>query len=558
MERSCASCNNGFVITPDEEAFLSKMVFRFGKTQIRLPLPEICPDCRTQKRTCHRNERFLYKNRSSFSGKDIVSIYAPDPIVGEPLKIYSQEEWKSDVWDPMRYGRDYDLGKSFFTQFAALQRDVPRMALISLGNENSGFTTGTGYCKNCYLINSSEYCEDCYYGKLLQRCKNAVDCSYLYDSDLCYEAFSCTKCYGCQWLSYSQNCQECYFSSNLRGCHDCCLCTNLDHKEYHFLNQPLSKEEYVKRIATFRGSSQRTQEMQKLWRDVMRTMVHKYANIVNCENCTGDAIENSRNCIDCYDVTDGQDCRSVQVGVEPKDIYHSSNMYVRSELCYETLGTIEAHTVAYCLYVFHSQRLLYCEYCFNCSDCFGCSGLTRKKYCIFNKQYTQEEYEALIPKIIEAMIRTHAFGQFFPVSLSPFGYNETVANEYFPLSEEEAHAKGFLWRAKDIRDFRPQTAAVPEKITDIPESITQEVLACSSCQRNYRIIPQELVFYRQQIVPVPSLCPDCRYTERLKLRNPRKLWSRQCGKCGQRIETTFSLERSETVYCESCYQNVIY
>jgi hypothetical protein len=558
MERSCAICKNGFVVSSEEEAFILRMAFRFGKKEFFPPLPTICSDCRTQKRVSHRNDRFLYKNRSSFSGKDIVSIYAPEPIAGEPLKMYSQAEWKSDAWDPMTYGRDYDFNRSFFNQFAALQRAVPRMALISLGNENSGFTTGTGYCKNCYLINSSEYCEDCYYGKLLQRCKNSVDCSYLYDSDLCYEAFSCTKCYGCQWLAHSQNCQECFFSSNLRGCHHCCLCTNLNHKEYHFMNQPLSKEEYMNCVVTFRGSLTRTKEMQGLWKDAMRMMVHKYANILNCENCTGDAIENSRNCIDCYDVTDGQDCRSLQVGVEPKDIYHSSNMYVRSELCYETLGTIEAHTVAYCLYVFHSQRLLYCEYCFNCSDCFGCSGLTRKKHCIFNKQYTEEAYEALVPKIIAAMQKSGEFGQFFPISLSPFGYNESLADEYFPLTEERARSKGFLWREKDIRDFRPQTAAVPENIGDVPESITQEVLSCSGCRRNYRIIPQELVFYRQQIVPVPTLCPDCRYVERLKLRNPRKLWGRKCAKCNKEIQSTYSPDRMEIVVCEECYRKEVY
>lgn len=28
----------------------------------------------------------------------------------------------------------------------------------------------------------------------------------------------------------------------------------------------------------------------------------------------------------------------------------------------------------------------------SCSDCFGCVGLTHKQYCIFNKQYTKEEY----------------------------------------------------------------------------------------------------------------------------------------------------------------------
>ena len=35
------------------------------------------------------------------------------------------------------------------------------------------------------------------------------------------------------------------------------------------------------------------------------------------------------------------------------------------------------------------------------------------------------------------------YGEFFPASMSPFGYNETVAHEYFPLSKEEI-TKGFV------------------------------------------------------------------------------------------------------------------
>jgi hypothetical protein len=39
----------------------------------------------------------------------------------------------------------------------------------------------------------------------------------------------------------------------------------------------------------------------------------------------------------------------------------------------------------------------------NSSNLFGCIGLRGKEYCILNKQYTKEEYEALVPKIIEKM-----------------------------------------------------------------------------------------------------------------------------------------------------------
>jgi hypothetical protein len=57
-----------------------------------------------------------------------------------------------------------------------------------------------------------------------------------------------------------------------------------------------------------------------------------------------------------------------------------------------------------------------------------------------NKQYTKEEYNILVPKIIEHMISTGERGEFFPPKYAPFGYNESLANEYFPLRQTEALA----------------------------------------------------------------------------------------------------------------------
>ncbi len=558
MERKCANCGNAFLIHQDEQEFVKRMVFAFGKKTITPPLPVQCPDCRLKNRTVYRNEQYLYKVRSAFSGKDIVSIMNEKPLWGEPYVIYDQNEWRSDAFDPLIYGRDFDFKKPFFEQFAQLQKDVPRMALITLANENSGFSTGTAYCKNCYLINSSENCEDCYYGKLLQKCSDSIDCSYLYNSQLCYECFSVYDSYNCQWLAFSTNCRDCYFSSNLSGCSNCCLCTNLNHKEYHFMNKPLGKDEYEKRLSEFRGSFERIGKMKELRKKMMHSMVHKYSNIVNCQDCTGDYIENSKSCKDCYDVNESQDCRYVTVGVNVKDIYDCSNMYLKPELCYMTLGTIEVHTVAFCLFVFHSQRLLYCDHCFNCSDCFACNGLTRKKFCIFNKQYTKEQYEELVPKIIAQMEKNGEWGQYLPAKYSPFGYNESLASEYFPLSEAEAKKQGFHWRDKDARDYKPQTYTLPDRIDQVPDSVTQEILACATCTKNYRVIPQELSYYRKHILPVPHHCPDCRHAERMKLRNPRKLWKRECAKCKRELQSTYAPDRPEVIACEECYLKEVY
>ena len=552
-ERTCKLTGVSFKIHPEERVFLEKLTFTFGSTKITLPEPVYCPNIRSQIRTSHRNEKNLYRVKSAMSGKEIVSIYHAEPIWGDSYRIFSQEEWRGENWDPMYFGKDIDFSKPFFEQFFALHKQVPRMALTSLGNQNSGFTTGTGYCKNCYLINSSEYCEDCYYSKLLQNCSSCIDCSYAYNCELCYECFSVSKCYNCQHLSFSQNSTDCYFSSNLRSCKHCCLCTNLDHKEYCFLNEQLTKEEYEKRLQEFRGSHERTERMKTLYKDLLTKMNYKYSNISNSVDCTGDYIEDSKNCKDCYDVTQSEDCMYVCVGVNVKDNVDCSNMYIKSELCYDTLGTIEAHSCAYCLYVFHSQRMLYSEYCFHSSDCFGCSGLTRKQYCIFNKQYTKEEYEALVPKLIEHMQTTGEWGLFFPAKFSSYGYNESVAQEYFPLEKQEAVKLGFHWREEDKKDFRSQTTELPDQIQDATDSLTQEIYSCAKTGKNYRIIPQELDFYRRQKLPLPRLCPDSRYANRLELRNKRELHPRKCNECGKDVLSTFNANRPETILCEECF-----
>lgn len=564
MQHTCRhpQCKQPFVIHPDEEAFLQKISFTFGSTKIHPPLPVYCPDCRLMIRTCHRNERNFYRRPSTVTGKEFVSIYHEEPLWGEHDQVYTHEEWNDEKRDFIEHGRPFDFSRPFFSQFADLHKAVPRLGSMVLGNENCDFTAGTGYCKNCYLINSSEYCEDCYYGKLFQSSKSSVDCSYLYNSELCYECFSVFKSYHCQYLAFSTNCRDCFFSANLTGCSDCCLCSNLRQKQYHFENTPLTKEEYERRVAAFLGSYSTMEEMRKRWIAMQETMIHRFANIVGSEGCTGDFIENSRNCRDCYDMNESQDSRYVHVGVQVKDNYDCSNMYIKPELAYQTLGTIETYNTAYCLFVFHSQNLLYCEYCFHCKDCFGCVGLQRKQHCVFNKQHTKSEYEEMVPRIIAQMEKAGEWGKFFPPTLSPFGYNESLANEYLPLTKEQSKVRGFYWRESEekapIVSKTIPADRLPDHIADVPEDVLNWAILCSETKRPFKIQKQELQFYRNNNLPLPRLHPDVRYDRRLALRNPRRLYVRPCGKCGSEVKSTFAPERPEKVYCENCYLKAVY
>ena len=78
----------------------------------------------------------------------------------------------------------------------------------------------------------------------------------------------------------------------------------------------------------------------------------------------------------------------------------------------------------------------------------------------------------------------------------------------------------------------------------------------------------ELSFYKKMNLPLPHLCPNCRHYQRLKQRNPLKLWHRQCmcdktnhdheDKCVTEFETSYTPNKPEIIYCEKCYQQEVY
>ena len=236
---------------------------------------------------------------------------------------------------------------------------------------------------------------------------------------------------------------------------------------------------------------------------------------------------------------------------------------------------------------FHNQDSQYNEECHDSVNIFGCEGLRKKSYCILNKQYTKEEYEELLPKIIEQMTTmpfidvkglVYKYGEFFPSDLSPFAYNESIAQEYFPLDKNEALKHGYLWEDGEARNYKIdiENEAIPDIIEDVTEDIVNKVIACEhmgkcreQCTEAFKITGEEFKFYKRMSLPLPRLCPNCRHYQRLKLRNPLKLWSRKCvckkenhfhgaDKCEVEFKTSYSPDRPEIIYCEKCYQQEIY
>jgi hypothetical protein len=135
----------------------------------------------------------------------------------------------------------------------------------------------------------------------------------------------------------------------------------------------------------------------------------------------------------------------------------------------------------------------------------------------------------------------------------------------------------------------------------VSDDILNEIIGCEhggtcnhQCTTAFRLISDELQFYRRMKLPLPRRCPNCRYAERMQRTNPVELWHRKCmcagstsspqaGRkseawdskseafvyentathfhgeevCPNEFETSYSPDRPEIVYCESCYNTEV-
>ncbi|MFA4845791.1 MAG: hypothetical protein WC654_04500 [Patescibacteria group bacterium] len=555
---ACKQCASAFEVTKDDLAFYEKVSPVFGGKKELIPPPEFCPDCRLQRRLLHRNDLCLYHRKSDLTGKAMISIYAQS----KPYKVYDQDEWWSDQWDELAYGRAFDFSRTFAEQFQELSLTVPHQGLFTTNAENSYYTNHSLNTRNCYLIAGATNLEDCLFGRFIISGHDVVDGLSLYGCEWCYEGIASQHCYHCMFFRHCRDCSDCIMVDDCQSCRNCCMCFGLRSKQYCYLNEQCSKEEYERRLqAHLPLTTEGIGHMREKLTAFSVTLPHRALHVFGSEDCTGDMVFNSRRCENCYDCTDCEDCK--HVGNTPKGIStHDANYTAPDglECCYNVGSTVGVQRAMGTFLLWYGSDVYYSRECHHCSNLFGCISMRHKKYCILNKQYTEEEYEKLVSTIIAHMRSTGEWGDYLRPEVSTMGYNETLAQEYFPLTREQVLAQGWKWHdeADPQNQYLGAPYEIPDDIRSVPDDIVKQILRCSVTGKPYKIIPQELKFYRDMGIPLPRRCFDRRHLDRVALRSPRKLWKRNCAKCGQGMETTYSPERLEIVYCENCYLKEVY
>ena len=587
--RQCQNCKSEFVIEPEDFLFYEK---------IKVPPPTWCPECRLKRRMLFRNEMVVYKRKCDFTAKDIFSPYAPE----KPVKVYDNEIWYSDHWDPLDYGRAYDFSRSFFEQFGELLRSVPKLGRSVLRLVDSDYCNNASDLRRCYLLFNSELSEDCAYGNGITSCQDVYDSYFMKQVERGYEGFVCLGSYNVFFSADVHDSHDIYFSKDLVGCAYCIGCANLRNKEYHIFNKPYSRETFFDALREFGiGSYRSLSELRERCQRFQLRFPVKFMHGRHNVNVSGDYITSSRNVLHSFFIDEFEDCKYCYwMGLKPTKDCYDFCWGGAAELVYEAVAV--GYQIGNLRFAYECWPgcfdSTYCAFCSsNVRDCFGCVGLRNKQYCILNKQYTKEEYEKLVSKIIQHMNempyvdgkgRVYRYGEFFPPELSPFAYNETIAQEYFPLTKEQALEQGYTWRDPELRQYEVAIHAkdLRDNIKDVKDTILKETIGClhegkcnEQCTTAFKIIPQELGFYRKMNLPLPRLCSNCRHYQRLKQRNPLKLWHRQCTcggdtsengvysnqtthfhgspHCPNEFETSYAPERPEIVYCESCYQDEV-
>jgi hypothetical protein len=567
--KACSHCGMAFDITDKDMEFYHKVSPSIADKKYGIPSPTFCPDCRMRRRLNFRNERKLYRRKCDITGKEVISMYSPD----SEYKICDKHFWRSDAWDALKYGRAYDMSKTFFSQFDRLRKDTPNTALYNVNSVNSEYANHCLGEKNCYMIFGSYENEDCLYGEWMGRSKSCMDLLRWMYLDTCYECVDTKSCYKLFWGQKCNDCSESYFLYNCSNCAHCVWCINLVNASYCIENTQYTKEDYTATLAEmdFQHASA-IEEYSKRFAQRIKGAIHKYSDLVACENVTGDNLESVKDSFHCFDMKDARDCKYCVHVMEMNDVYDAYGAWANASLMYEIVDTgLDESNVAFTIVVYQSTNAYYSVNCHGCHNIFGCIGLRNKEYCILNKQYTKEEYELLVPQIIARMTADGERWEFFPIAISPFAYNESIANDYFPVKKDEAMQRWYHRRERDDHIQIPANTEaldaknLPEHIRDVGDTIVNNVILCEVSKKPFRIVKSELDFYRKHNLPIPHKHPDIRHAERMKLRNPKKLFDRACDNCGSEIKTSFPPKNDkdgetikEIIYCEQCYNKEIY
>lgn len=550
--RVCRFSGDKFYVRPEDVEFCKMM---------QVPFPTIKPSERERLKFAFINSYNLFKVKSTLTGKEIISEFPPST----PFKVYEHQEWYSpDGWDRFAFGMDYDPKKPFFDLYKEFILKVPRPSLrIDKTCIKSDYCHGCSYLKNCYLVFDSVQVEDSSYGIGFLYSRDCLDGCAVFNSQECYDCFEGQHLYRCRHTEFCENCLDSAFLYDCRDCVSCFMSTNLRHKKYVFRNQQLSKSEYQKKMAEINlGNRDIVANLYEEFNTMKARAFHKENHNEKSTNCYGDYIKDSKNCHESfYSVS----CENTSYNFGSVQVKDSSSIDggVGSVRIYESYGGDHNYNLKFCLRNMQSHDLEFCDQCENSHDCFSCIGLKNKSFCIFNVQYSEDEYWKRIDELKTAMLARGEYGEFLPPRLAMVPYNICSCMSFEGFDDIE-NAKRYGYPVEEVGEPISETQGdiikasdLPNDIKDVHDDILQKIILDEKNNKKFRIVASELDFYRRFNIPLPTE----HYSARLATLRKKigsivvQYYARTCDKCGKDIQAVYPPGDPRIVYCEEDYYN---
>ncbi|MFH1253722.1 MAG: hypothetical protein V1664_05360 [Candidatus Uhrbacteria bacterium] len=551
-ERTCVLTGEKWQMTDEEISWYKKF---------NVPPSKVSPQTRWWLTAGWFTSFQWWWNKHAETGKPLLSFIHP----ATGLKILPDKEWfDRDFTDR---GLMFDLQKSFFEQLRQLQLSVPiraeqnekepenSIARFSFGDVNSYFNMGCRSRNSLFNIWTFDV-EDSAETDICSSIKNSFNIGYS------------QRIYNCKFVRTSFDCLDSAFLFDCRNCQFCFGATNKRNAKYIFFNQQLTKDEYEKQVTKIDFSCRSMiDEYLKKFFDLMNSTTIWPENFnEQTENSTGEFLNKVRNIKFGFSNINGAH-DLFWVNYANGDCFDSTfcSGLVDSNRCFYSTNIVKSTNVKFSYHCGTSQNLEYCLDCYNCENCFGCAGLNRKKFCLLNKQYTEEEYWRLVDELKTKMLEGGEYGEFFPLSMATSYFPDSGAVLYFGAPKEIGVKLGAL-------DFEPESfgavgeelsdvskmkdaSLVPDNIDDFDESQWLGIpLWDAAWKRRFAFIKPEIDFYRKNRLGPPRQHFIARMQKLILEANVGKFAEQKCHQCQKIILVAENpTYKNRKIYCHECY-----
>lgn len=545
-----AHCEGEFEITDEDIEFLR---------MLRVPSPNYCPTCRRIRRLAHMGINRLFKRKCQAPGHNemVISSFSEEC----PFPVYDYQYFIGDDFDPFSFGSTYK-GESPMKFLYEMRKIFPMPSFLNRDPScvNSEYSSGGRNLKNGYYVSGCYDCEDIWYSSMAGKSRNIMDSRVTNSSEFVYGSLFADHLYKCAYTYFSTDCSNSTFLYDCKNCTDCFGCVNLRNKKYNIFNKQISKEEYESFIQSVTPFSRKIIiELEKRFWDLIKQQPINASRNVGSSNSYGVNIRFSNDTFDCVEINNCQNIRHSDSVLSHKDSMdilfsggNSHNLYGDINIGSQSSGvrfSVSSKFCTDCEFIFNSKNL---------NNCFMCFGLQNKSYCIFNKQYTKEEYYKIIDSIKVEMLNRGEYSDGLGLEFSAQAYNFSIAMVSYPLSNEQIkNLGGYVADDPDTNagsiDIIKYTD-VPETINEVSDDILTKAIQCSISGRPFRIIKSEVDFYKQMNLPIPIVHPSIRMENQYKIASPGKKHQASCKKCSKNIESMFDPKEGFILFCEKCYQ----